>query len=60
MVRDRPGEDHPECWLAQAAASGIQELTAFARGIVEDQAPVTANLSTIWSDGQTKGQGQHV
>jgi hypothetical protein len=27
MVRERPGEDHLLAWLAQATASGIQELT---------------------------------
>jgi transposase len=56
MVRQRPGEDHLKTWLAQAAASGIQELAGFARGVAEDQAPVEAALTLPWSNGQTEGQ----
>jgi transposase len=56
MVRERPGEHHLQVWLAQATASGIQELSSFARGVAEDQAPVAAALSLIWSNGQTEGQ----
>jgi hypothetical protein len=51
MVRERQGENPPESWLAQAASSGIQKLTGFAHGIVEDQTVVPAALSRIWSDG---------
>jgi transposase len=56
MVRERPGEHHLQVWLAQATASGIQELSGFSRGVAEDQAPVEAALSFIWSNGQTEGQ----
>jgi transposase len=56
MVRERPGEEHLQAWLARATMSGIQELTGFARGIADEQAPVAAALSLIWSNGQTEGQ----
>jgi transposase len=56
MVRERPGEHHLSVWLAQAMASGIQELNGFARGVAEDQAPVEAALTVPWSNGQTEGQ----
>ena len=56
MVRERPGEQRLQVWLAQATASGIQELSGFARGVAEDQAPVEAALTLPWSNGQTEGQ----
>ncbi len=56
MVRERPGAQHLQVWLAQATASGIQELSGFSRGVAEDQAPVAAALTLPWSNGQTEGQ----
>ncbi len=56
MVRERPGEHHLQVWLAQATASGIPELSSFAHGVAEDQAPVAAALTLPWSNGQTEGQ----
>lgn len=55
MVRERRGE-RLDAWLVQVGASGIAELAGFARGIVDDQAPVAAALSLEWSNGQTEGQ----
>lgn len=56
LVRERPGADRPRAWLARAAESGIRELTGFARGIVDEQAPVEAALTLPWSNGQTEGR----
>ncbi len=43
-------------WLAQAAASGINEMASFAKGIKQDWAAVEAAIETKWSNGQVEGQ----
>jgi transposase len=48
--RDKTGL---EAWLADAKASLV---ASFAKGIVLDQAAVTAALTEPWSNGQTEGQ----
>jgi hypothetical protein len=35
LVRERPGENRLQVWLAQATGSGIEQLTGFARSIVD-------------------------
>lgn len=44
-----------EPWLASAQASGLPELEEFAKGIVRDQAAVTAALQYAASNGITEG-----
>jgi transposase len=55
MVREGRGADL-EAWRAKAMDSGIDELTRFARGLQEDLAAVTAELTLAWSNGATEGQ----
>jgi len=43
-------------WLAQAADSGINEMTSFSKGIKQDLAAVEAAIETEWSNGQVEGQ----
>ncbi len=43
-------------WLADAAGSGLPELTAFAVKLRQDLAAVRAGLTLPWSQGQTEGQ----
>jgi transposase len=44
-----------EAWMAEATASGIDEMARFARGLQEDLAAVTAGLTLKWSNGVTAG-----
>ena len=55
LVRER---DHAALapWLAEATASGLQELAAFVAGIERDRAAVEHALLYDWSNGQTEGQ----
>jgi transposase len=55
MIRKRQGERFA-AWLEQARASGIAELSGFARGLLDDRAAVEAALRLPWSNGQTEGQ----
>jgi transposase len=41
--------------MAEATASGIDEMARFARGLQEDLAAVTAGLAIKWSNGVTEG-----
>ena len=43
-------------WLNRAAASGINEMASFAKGIKQDLAAVEAAIETQWSNGQVEGQ----
>ena len=43
-------------WLADAAASGLPELAAFAAKLRQDLTAVRAGLTLPWSQGQTEGQ----
>jgi transposase len=43
-------------WLDRAAASGINEMASFAKGIRQDLSAVNAAIETQWSNGQTEGQ----
>ena len=52
IVRDREPDALP-CWIAD---TGDSALTSFGKGIVADQAAVTAALTQPWSNGQTEGQ----
>jgi transposase len=55
MLRWREGERLPD-WLAEAEASGIDELARFAGKLRVDQKAVQAGLTLRWSNGQTEGQ----
>jgi transposase len=55
LVRERRGHDL-EAWMAEAAASGIDELARFARGLEDDVVAITAGLTLEWSNGVTEGQ----
>jgi transposase len=52
LIRGRDRTDL-EKWLADAKSSLV---ASFAKGIVQDQAAVTAALTEPWSNGQTEGQ----
>jgi transposase len=52
LIRSRDKTDLA-AWLADAKSS---LLASFAKGIVQDQAAVTAALIEPWSNGQTEGQ----
>jgi hypothetical protein len=43
-------------WLTKAEASGVSELRAFAQGLREDEAAVSAALCEKWSNGPVEGQ----
>jgi transposase len=55
MLRRRDGEQFPD-WLAEAAASGIDELMRFAAKLRGDGGAVKAGLTLRHSNGQTEGQ----
>jgi transposase len=55
MVREHRGHDL-EAWMAEATASGIDELARFARGLEDDVVALTAGLTLEWSNGVTEGQ----
>jgi transposase len=59
MLRQRPQEDawqRLEQWMAEAAATGLPELTAFAIKLRQDAEAVAAALELSYSQGQTEGQ----
>jgi transposase len=43
-------------WLAQAEQSGCAELVGFAAGLRQDEAAVSAALTTPWSNVPVEGQ----
>ena len=56
-MRDDAGQEgRLDHWLADAAASGVPELTAFAVKLRQDLPAVRAGLTLPWSQGQTEGQ----
>jgi transposase len=55
MMRARQG-DALQSWMDQVLASGIAELSGFARGLNSDLEAVIAGLTQVWSNGQTEGQ----
>ena len=56
-TRDDPGQEGRLAdWLADAGASGLAEVTAFAIKLRQDLAAVLAGLTLPWSQGQTAGQ----
>jgi transposase len=55
MLRRREGERFPD-WLAEAEASGIDDLARFAGKLRADHDAVQAGLTLRWSNGQTEGQ----
>lgn len=52
-TRDEPQLD---VWLHDIKERGPQELRAFAKGLLQDEAAVRNGLSLAWSNGQTEGQ----
>ncbi len=52
MVRDRDPTALP-VWISAAEGS---VLASFSKGIIADQAAVTAAMTQPWSNGQTEGQ----
>jgi transposase len=55
LVHTRQGA-RLDSWLSQVAASGIEELQSFARGLEQDKAAVLAGLTLMHNNGQTEGQ----
>jgi transposase len=55
MGREHRGHDL-EAWMAEATASGIDELARFARGLEDEVVAITAGLTLEWSNGVTEGQ----
>ncbi len=55
MLRTRQGEGLAD-WLAEADASAVAELRAFAAGLRADEAAVQAGLTEPWSTGPVEGQ----
>jgi transposase len=55
LMRQRAG-DQLNAWLAQVAASELEDLQNFAIGLERDKAAVVAGLSESWSNGQVEGQ----
>jgi transposase len=56
MQGDVGQEARLHCWLEDAAASPIPELTTFTTKLRQDLAAVQAGLTLPWSQGQTEGQ----
>ena len=54
LVRERRGEEL-EAWMAEAANSGLEEFTRFARGLYEDLEAIKAGLTLVWSNGPVEG-----
>jgi transposase len=59
MVRGRQGA-RLDAWIADARASGIDELARFAAGLLTDEAAVRAGLTLVWSNGQVEGNGNRL
>jgi len=56
MVRERKAPEL-DGWIARTREAGVpRELTAFAEGLLQDEAAVRAALSLPWSNGQLEGQ----
>jgi transposase len=56
MVRQRQASAL-DGWMAQTHEAGVpREVTAFAEGLLQDEAVVRAALSLPWSNGQLEGQ----
>ena len=47
---------HLQSWIAQAVASGIAELSSFAKGLLSDIDAVKNAFTLPWSNGQVEGQ----
>ena len=54
MIRERRGHEF-DAWIAEVQQTGVQELRAFAKGLLKDEAAVRAGLSLVWSNGPTEG-----
>ena len=54
MVRERGGI-RLDGWIDEATASGIDDLTRFAAGLLTDEAAVRAGLTLVWSNAQVEG-----
>jgi transposase len=55
LVRGRQSEQL-SAWIKDVEQSEVAELKAFARGLEQDGAAVSAALSQDWSNGQVEGQ----
>ena len=55
MVRQLQGE-RLDAWLTAVAASQIEDLQRFAKGLQRDKAAVLAGLTLVHSNGQAEGQ----
>lgn len=45
-----------DAWLVEAGKCGVPTRETFAIGLKQDAAAIRAALTTLWSNGQTKGQ----
>jgi transposase len=59
LLRERRGEELAG-WVVEAAASGVDEVAAFAAGLRRDWAAVVAGLTLEWSSGAVEGQVNRV
>lgn len=55
MLGQRRGDQLPG-WIAQVRGDDLPHLHQFTDGLQQDQAAVTAGLTTNWSSGQVEGQ----
>jgi transposase len=54
MVRRRHSDEF-DAWITEVQQSGVRELRAFVKGLLNDAAAVRAGLSSSWSNGPTEG-----
>ena len=59
MLSHRHGDQLPD-WIKQVRGDDLPHLHQFADGLGQDQAAVTAGLTTDWSSGQVEGQNTRV
>ena len=55
FVRERQATQL-DVWIAEAVASGVRAIRAFASGLTQDVAAVRAGLALRWSQGPVEGQ----
>jgi len=59
MVRQRQG-DQLDRWLVELKDTGAPEVRSFALGLETDYAAVKADLTLVYSNGQTEAQIQRL
>jgi transposase len=54
MLREHRGHEF-DAWITAVQQTGVKELRAFMKGLLQDAAAVRAGLSLVWSNGPTEG-----